>query len=151
MDNFSNFSKTDDLWINCRVNVVRCDGSGLVAELPRPKTCGLQFSPKGSYLVTWEPYAVTKDTPQNTPNLHIWHLETKTSVKSYVQKKTNGWQPEWSSDEKILARNLNMEVQVYETNAMESLTKRMTDLKVANFSVSPSHAPYYFLCYIQGK
>jgi len=77
-------------------------------------------------------------------------LETKTSVKSYVQKKTNGWQPEWSSDEKILARNLNMEVQVYETNAMESLTKRMTDLKVANFSVSPSHAPYYFLCYIQG-
>ena len=133
-----------------RVRVITVADGQLIADFPRPKTSGLQFSPKGTYLVTWEPYAVTKDTPQNTPNLHIWKLETKESVKSYVQKKHKGWEPAWSCDEKLLARNLNQELQVYETDKMESIANKMQDVKVADFSLSPGHAPYFFLCYIQG-
>ena len=72
------------------------------------------------------------------------------SVKSYVQKKHKGWEPAWSCDEKLLARNLNQELQVYETDKMESIANKMQDVKVADFSLSPGHAPYFFLCYIQG-
>lgn len=34
---------------------------------------------------------VTKDIPVNTPNLNIWNLKTKQSVKSYVQKNHSKW------------------------------------------------------------
>ena len=67
-----------------------------------------------------------------------------------MQKKHKGWEPAWSCDEKLLARNLNQELQVYETDKMESIANKMQDVKVADFSLSPGHAPYFFLCYIQG-
>ena len=42
-------------------------------------------------------------------------------------------------DEKLLARNLNMELAI-----------KVTDLKVSDFSISPGHSPHHFLCYVQG-
>lgn len=93
---------------------------------------------------------MTKDTPVNTPNLHIWNLASKESVKSYVQKRHTGWEPAWSCDEKLLARNLNLELQVYETDKLESISQKMADTKVADFSISPGPAPYYFLCFVPG-
>ena len=93
---------------------------------------------------------MTKDVPVNTPNLHIWNLASGESVKCYVQKKHTGWEPSWSCDEKLLARNLNLELQVYETDKLESMAQKMTDIKVADFSISPAPASYYFLCYVQG-
>jgi len=139
-------------WANgSLVNVVNTDDWSLVAQLPRPKTCGLQFSPKQTYLTTWEPYAVTKDTPVNTPNLHIWNIKTKESIKSYVQKRNTGWEPSWSSDEKLLARNLNLELQVYETDKMEGISYKSQETKINDFSISPGTAPYHFLCYTPGS
>lgn len=132
------------------MNVVNTVDWSLVAQLPKPKTCGLQFSPKQTYLTTWEPYQVTKDNPANTPNLHIWNLQTKESVKSYVQKRNTGWQPSWSADEKLLARNLNLELQVYETDKLDSISQKVPDTKISDFSISPGVAPYHFLCYIPG-
>ena len=94
--------------------------------------------------------SVTKDTPVNTPNLHIWNIKTKESIKSYVQKRNTGWEPSWSSDEKLLARNLNLELQVYETDKMEGISYKSQETKINDFSISPGTAPYHFLCYTPG-
>ena len=53
-------------------------------------------------------------------------------------------------DEKLLARNLNMELQIYEVEKMDSIAIKVTDLKVSDFSISPGHSPHHFLCYVQG-
>ncbi|KAK4021785.1 eukaryotic translation initiation factor 2A [Daphnia magna] len=139
-------------WANgVMVNVVETSTWSLLAQFEKPKTSGLQFSPKGNFLMTWEPYQVTKDIPVNTPNLNIWNLKTKQSVKSYVQKNHSKWEPSWSKDEKLLARNLNLELQVYEVDKMDSISQRSeSTMKIADFSMSPLCAPYFFLCYIQG-
>ncbi|KZS13027.1 Eukaryotic translation initiation factor 2A [Daphnia magna] len=139
-------------WANgVMVNVVETSTWSLLAQFEKPKTSGLQFSPKGNFLMTWEPYQVTKDIPVNTPNLNIWNLKTKQSVKSYVQKNHSKWEPSWSKDEKLLARNLNLELQVYEVDKMDSINQRSeSTMKIADFSMSPLCAPYFFLCYIQG-
>lgn len=120
-------------------------------EIPHQvKTSGLQFSPKENYLVVYQPYAVTKDIPVNTPNLHIWNLNTKQVVKSFVQKSQSKWQPSWTSDEKLMARNINQELQVFEVDNLNGTCLKM-EAKVCDYSVSPGPAPYHFLCYMQGS
>ncbi|XP_046444470.1 eukaryotic translation initiation factor 2A-like isoform X2 [Daphnia pulex] len=140
-------------WANGTVvSVAETEKWSVIATFPKPKTSGLQFSPKGNFLVTWEPYQVTKDIPVNTPNLHIWNLQTKQSVKSYVQKNHSKWEPSWSKDEKLLSRNLNLELQVYEVDKMDSISQRSdASLKISDYSTSPGYSPYFFLCYIQGS
>lgn len=38
------------------VSVAETEKWSVIATFPKPKTSGLQFSPKGNFLVTWEPY-----------------------------------------------------------------------------------------------
>lgn len=57
----------------------------------------------------------------------------------------------WSVDEKIMARNLNNELQIYEVDKFDSISVKVTDQKVSDFSISPGQSPYYFLCYIRGQ
>nr|CAH0104423.1 unnamed protein product [Daphnia galeata] len=134
------------------VNVAETDKWSVIATFPKPKTSGLQFSPKGNFLVTWEPYQVTKDIPVNTPNLHIWNVKTTQCVKSYVHKSHSKWMPSWSTDEKLLARNLNFELQVYAVDKMDSISHRSDpSFKISDYSISPGCSMYFFLCYIQGS
>lgn len=52
-------------------------------------------------------------------------------------------------DEKIMARCINQEVQVFEVDKINETCVKI-DLKVADYSVSPGPAPYHFLTYVQG-
>ena len=90
----------------CNVNsviVLNCDSNERLFELALPRTRCLQFSPKGSYLSTWEPYigttvvavhclcsvcvcSVTKDIPAGQSNFHIWDMQGQLATE-YIQKK----------------------------------------------------------------
>lgn len=60
--------------------------------------------------------------------------------------------PSWSMDEKLLARNLNFELQVYAVDKMDSISHRSDpSFKISDYSISPGCSMYFFLCYIQGK
>ena len=78
-------------------------------SLPKPKTRYMQFSPLGSYLALWEPYAgrsvcqslshvtalfcvsiVTKDNPSGSPNMQVFSSSGEV-VAQYIQKKQQGW------------------------------------------------------------
>jgi hypothetical protein len=51
-----------------------------------------------------------------------------------------------------LSRNLNLELQVYEVDKMDSISQRSdASLKISDYSTSPGYSPYFFLCYIQGQ
>jgi hypothetical protein len=55
-------------------------------------------------------------------------------------------------DEKLLARNLNFELQVYAVDKMDSISHRSDpSFKISDYSISPGCSMYFFLCYIQGK
>lgn len=82
-------------------------------EIPRPKAAGAQFSPLEHFISVWEPFHgdmnshyyfphiqkfffinTVKGDNLNTPNLEIWNLQTKSAVKSYVQKNHVNWYDE---------------------------------------------------------
>ena len=64
--------------------------SSVKHDLPAPKVVDLQFSPKGSYLSTWErPYKL--EDGSNARNLKIWDTEKGVEVASFERKAQEGW------------------------------------------------------------
>ncbi|XP_047119324.1 eukaryotic translation initiation factor 2A [Schistocerca piceifrons] len=123
----------------------------VLAEIPRPKVSNITFSPKGTYIMTWEQYMVTPANPQGGPNLYIWKSDTGDLIKEFVQKKLSGWEPQWSQDEKICARIVNNDVLFYENANFNAVANKIHIQKVENFSLAPGTPPYHVLCYCPGK
>lgn len=99
----------------CRIVTVDVSSWKVVSEIERPKTVYISFSPKGSYLNSWEhftgPYkinecnndisdfvsralfciSVSPEHPSGTPNLNIWKTEDGSLIHSFIQKKQMSW------------------------------------------------------------
>lgn len=73
-----------------RVKIVSTTTWKLQAEIQRPKVSNIEFSPKGTYFVTWEPF-IGNINQQGNPNLHIWKSETGELVRAFMHKKQAGW------------------------------------------------------------
>ncbi|KAK6633211.1 hypothetical protein RUM44_003812 [Polyplax serrata] len=138
-------------WINgYMVKIVSTSTWKVLAEINRPKVSNIDFSPKGTYFVTWEPFIGNPNQTGN-PNLHIWKSESGELVRAFVHKKQTGWEPQWSADEKICARLLNNDVLFYEDSNFEASVHKLSVAKVASFSLSPGTSPLYVLCYLPGN
>nr|XP_018898159.1 PREDICTED: eukaryotic translation initiation factor 2A [Bemisia tabaci] len=131
------------------ITIVNTATWGVVAEIPKPKTQFFKFSPKETYLMSWEPFAVSAANPEGSPNLSIWRSETGELVKVFVHKKHTAWDPQWSSDEHLCARLINgAELAVYEDSNFDEIKVKSKSLKVANFALSPGKAPHHFVFYL---
>ncbi|XP_043254699.1 eukaryotic translation initiation factor 2A [Colletes gigas] len=139
-------------WVNgISTKVLQCDTWKVTTEIKRPKISSIQFSTRGTYFMTWEPFIVTQSNPQGSPNLHIWKSENGELVNSLIQKKQLDWMPQWSSDEKLCGILIGAEVILYEDVNFSKIAHKINVAKVATFSISPSNTPYHILCYMPGK
>ncbi|KAI1893842.1 hypothetical protein AGOR_G00127830 [Albula goreensis] len=148
------FSKDGSLFGWCsgdKVNVVRVADGALVQSLDLPKTALLEFSPLGSVLATWQPYSKTQDNPQGDPNLQLWELKTGTCLKTFYQKKVQGWCPNWSDDEGIAVRNVNNELHFFENNDFNTIANKLHLQKVSEFVLSPGPQPCKVAVYVPGS
>ncbi|KAF4529450.1 hypothetical protein B566_EDAN014226 [Ephemera danica] len=96
-----------------------------VCQLERPKIMYMKFSPKGSFLMTWEPFMTTPANPQGTHNMAVYKTATGTELKSYVFKKHSGWELQWSDDEKLCARNSGNDIFFYENGDLETVVTKL--------------------------
>lgn len=71
--------------------MVKTDTWKDVAAIEGIKPYYIAFSPKGTYFMTWEPFAVTKANPQGLPNLNVYRCAGGDLVKSFVHKKNSNW------------------------------------------------------------
>lgn len=102
-------------WTNeTSVKIVHCNTWKIITEIKKPKVSAIQFSSKGTYFITWEPFIginykiyfiiisitvlyisklilATLSNLQRSPNLHIWKTETNELVKSFIQKNQKDW------------------------------------------------------------
>jgi translation initiation factor 2A len=60
-------------------------------------------------------------------------------------------EPQWSSDEKLCARNANNEVLFYNVPNFDTVAQKIHIQKVADFSIAPGTSPYHILCYVPGE
>ncbi|XP_026323322.1 eukaryotic translation initiation factor 2A isoform X2 [Hyposmocoma kahamanoa] len=103
------------------------------------------FSPLDNYFMVWEMFVLTKDNPQGKPNVHVYKSTTGEKVGSFVQKNQTGWEPKWSSDERLFCLLVSGGIQIYENGKLDRYVKQVQMEKLKSFSVSPSPAPNYYL------
>lgn len=117
--------------------------------IPRSKTRHVQFSPGGTYLVTWEPYAILPGQSAGDPNLEVWAGGEKAA--EFVQKSQQNWCPQWSEDDQLAARNVTNEVHCFDRGLPGPVISRKLQVEnLATFALSPGKPPYRIACYVPG-
>lgn len=140
-------------WTNGRsVNICTTNNWKIIHELARPRAFYLKFSPKGTYLMTWEQFVINKETQEGAPNLFIYKAETGEDVFNIIQKRQTDWEPNWSSDEVLVALMIGGEVLFYEPNSADGFTKFVRKLggKNGSVSMSPVNYPPHIAFYVPG-
>ena len=97
-------------------------------SVPAERTQFIEWSPQDKYLSTWEIFAVRNGKQE--PNSRIWDIEGQLKA-SFVQRKSDGWQPRWSSKEDLVAvRSMNNEVNYYKDANFDSVEKKLSLAKM---------------------
>lgn len=126
------------------VSVVDASAGHLLASLPDLTTVyELGFSPRGSFLATWE--RPSKDEAGDaTKNLKIWRViedlpegAAKEPLGQFVQKSQNGWNLKYTSDEQFCARVVTNEVQFYDSNDLKTVWNKLRAEGVTDFALAP--------------
>ncbi|KAF5307732.1 hypothetical protein FQR65_LT06603 [Abscondita terminalis] len=120
-----------------------------IVVIENTKCYHLNFSPKGTYLCSWEPFIVNNANPQGSPNLHLYKTENGKLITSFVQKKQNNWEPIWSCDELLFSRLVNNNIVFYDLESFNTIQK-VNAYKVLSYSMSPTVGSYYLVCHTQG-
>ena len=95
-----------------RVRIFQAEGAQLLQELPLPNIIELSFSPRGTYLSTWERHVKLDDGAQHK-NLRIFSASTGEELIAFTQKSQDGWQVQYTISESHAIRLVSAEVQVF--------------------------------------
>lgn len=94
------------------VRIFQAEGAQLIQELPLPNIVDLSFSPRGTYLSTWERHAKLDDGAQHK-NLRIFSVSTAEELIAFTQKSHDGWQIQYTISESHAVRLVSSEIQVF--------------------------------------
>ncbi|KAJ2802850.1 hypothetical protein H4R20_003121 [Coemansia guatemalensis] len=111
-----------------------------VATIGRPGVVDVRFSPKGTYLVTWERYT-KQDDPEAAHNLRVWDAATGALQGGFVHKSFSAQALQWTEDEKHCAMLYAGEVRFYAPTALDRPAHVLKVDGISSFSVSPGLAP----------
>lgn len=129
------------------------DGSSndqIVAKFDIKDTFDLHFSPSGRYLAVWtKPVLVDKESGVWSDNVLVYDVELQKEVTKWSNKHQGGWQPQFTQDNKFMAKNFNnKEIHFYETSEHLDVKKPSHKFKLQdagasfqNFQLSPGLNP----------
>jgi len=94
------------------VRVHQAETAILLQELAIPNVLELRFSPRGTYLSTWERHAKLGDGTQHK-NLRIFSVSTGEELISFSQKYQDAWDVQYTISESHAIRLVGSEIQVF--------------------------------------
>jgi translation initiation factor 2A len=94
------------------VRVHQAETAVLLHELAIPDVVELRFSPRGTYLSTWERHSKLGDGTQHK-NLRIFSVSTGEELISFSQKYQDAWDVQYTISESHAIRLVGSEVQVF--------------------------------------
>ncbi|KAM5352082.1 hypothetical protein ACJ41O_004805 [Fusarium nematophilum] len=125
-----------------------------ILSLPILNVYELGFSPRGTYVITWERPA-KDENGDATKNLKVWRVveegvdpADKEPLGRFVQKQQGGWNLQYTADEKYCARLVTNEVQFYESHDLVKVWNKLRVEGAANFALAPgskNHAVAVFV------
>ncbi|KAF7315000.1 Eukaryotic translation initiation factor 2A [Mycena indigotica] len=94
------------------VRIFQAEGAQLLQELPIPNIVDIKFSPRGTYLSTWERPVKLEDGEQHK-NLRVFSSSTGEELISFTQKSQEAWDLQYTISESHAIRLVGAEVQVF--------------------------------------
>ncbi|KAG6915822.1 hypothetical protein DXG01_009655 [Tephrocybe rancida] len=95
-----------------RVRIYQAEGAQLLQELSLPNIVDLRFSPRGTYISTWERPVKLEDGAQHK-NLRIFSASTGEELIAFTQKSHDGWDVQYTISESHAVRLVAGEIQVF--------------------------------------
>ncbi|KAG0701417.1 hypothetical protein DFH29DRAFT_806278, partial [Suillus ampliporus] len=94
------------------MRIFLAEGAQLLQELTVPNTVELKFSPRGTYVSTWERPVKLEDGVQHK-NLRVFSASTGEELISFTQKSQENWGLQYTISESHAIRLVSQEIQVY--------------------------------------
>ncbi|KAI0317386.1 eukaryotic translation initiation factor eIF2A-domain-containing protein [Amylostereum chailletii] len=94
------------------VQIFQAESAEMLHELPLPNIVELNFSPRGTYLSTWERHAKLEDGAQHR-NLRVFSVSTGEELIAFTQKALEGWDLQYTIHESHAIRLVGPEIHVY--------------------------------------
>lgn len=94
------------------VRIYQAEGAQILQELALPNVIELSFSPRGTYLSTWERPVKYEDGTQHK-NLRIFSISSGEELIAFTQKSQEGWELQYTVSESHAVRLVGPEVQVF--------------------------------------
>ena len=94
------------------MRIYQAEGGQILQELQLPNIIDLSFSPRGTYLSTWERPVKLEDGAQHK-NLRVFSVSTGEELIGFSQKAYDGWQIQYTISESHAIRLVSSEIQVY--------------------------------------
>ncbi|KAJ2448877.1 hypothetical protein EV183_005202 [Coemansia sp. RSA 2336] len=121
------------------VQVVDAQSLAPVATIAQRGVLDVQFSPRGTYVVTWERFS--KSENEAAGNLGVWEARSGTRRGGFVHRQFDEDALQWTDDEQFCAKLFPGEVRFYAPTALEKPAQSLQVDGVSSFSVSPGRAP----------
>ncbi|KAK9486158.1 eukaryotic translation initiation factor eIF2A-domain-containing protein [Lipomyces starkeyi] len=123
--------------------------SGAVSQtIPVPNVYEVGFSPKGSYLCTYERPVKLDDAQNAHHNFKVWDVATGEKISQFVQKNQTMANFQFTYDEKFCARLVPNELQFYETKKLGGPASHKLRVEGCTaFAISPGHS-YYIAIFV---
>jgi translation initiation factor 2A len=128
---------------NDGVGVVDASVGHAITFMPIQAVFDLSFSPRGTFLSTWERPA-KDENGDATKNLKIWRTIEDLEVEAekqplgmFVQKSQSGWNLQYTDDERFCARLVTNEVQFYNSDDLTTVWNKLRAEGVADFAIAP--------------
>ncbi|RUP52207.1 hypothetical protein BC936DRAFT_137743 [Jimgerdemannia flammicorona] len=96
------------------VKIFDASTNELVSEILRPNAIEIGFSPKGTYISTWERPSKLEDG-SGSKNLTVWDARTGNELASFFQKGQSNWNLQWTDGEEYCARMVTGVVHFWES------------------------------------
>ena len=94
------------------VQIYQAESTQLLQELAVPNIIDMNFSPRGTYISTWERPVKLEDGAQHK-NLRVFSVSTGEELIAFTQKSQEGWDLQYTISESHAIRLVSQEIQVF--------------------------------------
>ncbi|KAF9089521.1 hypothetical protein BGX23_006620, partial [Mortierella sp. AD031] len=118
------------------VKVMDAQSLQVIQEFAVKDILEIDFSPKGTFLSTWQRQIKTEDGSHK--NMSIYEVKTGQELTSFSHKSQNNWNVQWTDDETYCARMVSNEVHFWEPkNLTKTPFTKLRQEGMSQFSLSP--------------
>ena len=123
----------------------------LIGEIPCTEASYVEFSPKGSYLITWSKAVKGSAEEASEGNLKVWDNSTMQLIAAYSQKSWKKETLQFTADETLCFRLVNNEIHVLNgADLTAGILNKVYHKGVSQFQISPTCSPFVSVAVFNG-